>query len=405
MPVDELHVQLGIDKVIILAPGGTEPKPYPFTPLGEQEISLLRHMRECLCAANDKHPLDDWFDFLAGQLQKAIRDVVLDQLKTAPLPLLRVILKRPAKPTAQEQVLQEAPWELLRHQGRDGEVVLGTNPRVAVTRLVEVPTAYAELGPSPGDKLRVLLVVGKNDGADLGGPGVAATIEKQIGATVEVWDGTTFRKCHTDLKHGNDTPETSMRFDVIHILAHGGDGKKSAGVVEVEIDEYNRMTAKELAYVAKGRCRAVVLQSCSTSGAAPEFLSAGPEAVVAMSWDIQIEPSKHFIAAMYRSLAQGNALDVAVQAGRRNLDADGRMSAAGAPILYARTPAPIVLTLSKSVADPAPLETKAVSAPKADTMHEIEQPPMQSEARPPKVQPTVKKSALAVRSGLAEEDA
>jgi hypothetical protein len=343
MPIDELHLRLKRTKLHVRPPA---------EPPGDEEFELtldvqpielevLRYLRECLCSAMPHHPTGKgWFDFfgrrLAARLHPDATRYFLHDRDTA----LRVFLEIDPPVDDDGRALRDAPWELLRFAaGRGTEAVLGTSPKLSVTRLLPVDATHARLGPVFKDNLRVLLIDASTAaGADLAGEQVRSHIASQIQSQVELWTGKDLRACSEQLRALKRSALTDGEFDIIHILGHG---RTVNDQVEIRVDDDGALSASEIAEVTAGRCRAVILQSCSTSAAAPELLRRGPEAVVAMSYDVERDPSTRFITKLYQRLAAGDPIDAAVQQGRAFLDPDGRAAPVGAPVLYARTRQPV----------------------------------------------------------------
>lgn len=359
MPIDELNLRLERTKLHVRPPFAS-PADEAFAldlEVSPVDLQLLRYLRECLCSAMPHHPAGaGWFDFfgrrLAARLHPDATRYLLHDHETP----LRVFLEIDQPNDEDGSALRDAPWELLRFSaGRGTEAVLGTSPRLTLTRLTPVDAGHAKLGPVFRDALRVLLIdAGTVAGADLAGDKVKSHIASQISNQVEVWTGKELRACWEQLRALERSKYTDSEFDVVHILGHG---RTINGQVEITVDDEGALSASQIAEVVAGRCRAVILQSCSTAAAAPELLRRGPEAVVAMSYDVERDPSTRFITKLYQQLAAGEALDVAVQQGRNFLDPDGRAAAVGAPALYARTRQPVAFRSSSR--DRAPSATVA----------------------------------------------
>jgi len=356
MPVNELHLRLERNKLYIRPPLAS-PADTEFSVEIEAspgELQLLRCMRECLCSANPQHPSSDgWFEFFGRRLAARLHADATRYLPSDGTSPLRVFLQTTLPNDLDGQTLREAPWELLRFSaGLGTEAVLGTSPRLTVTRLLSVDASQARPGPVFQRKLRVLFIDASTpETADLGGDKVRSLIDDQIEGEVVRWTGQDLRTCWDQVRYPRkqSTSHTQSEFDVIHILGHG---KQVNGQVEVVVDDEGTMSAVQIAEALAGRCRIAVLQSCSTAGAAPELLSRGPEAVVAMLYDIDRDHSTAFITRLYSGLANGDAIDVAVQQGRNHLDPAGRKSCVGAPVLYARTTQPVAF-LGSSLDGPA----------------------------------------------------
>jgi hypothetical protein len=135
---------------------------------------------------------------------------------------------------------------------------------------------------------------------------------------------------------------------VIHFLGHGTSSKV---VLVMPDDQLKVVSDNEFATLFLGRrsVRLVVLNACSSSksedgdlfsGMGPALVRAGLPAVVAMQYPtVQLESAGIFSRAMYRSLADGLPVDIAVNEGR-NLLAVGQDLGSrdwSTPVLYLGT--------------------------------------------------------------------
>ena len=239
MPIDELHLRLERTKLHVRPPfASPADEQFELTlDVSPIDLQLLRYLRECLCSAMPHHPTGaGWFDFFGRRLAARLHPDATRYLAHERDTALRVFLEIDQVGDDDGLALRDAPWELLRFSaGRGTEAVLGTTPRLTLTRLLPVEAGHARLGPVFKDSLRVLLIdAGTAAGADLAGDKVRSHISSQIQSPVEVWTGKELRTCWDQLRALERSKYTDAEFDVIHILGHG---RTVNNQVEITVDD------------------------------------------------------------------------------------------------------------------------------------------------------------------------
>jgi tetratricopeptide (TPR) repeat protein len=276
--------------------------------------------------------------------------------------------------------LLSLPWELL-HDGR-GFLFHGANPARVRRRL---PNRYAQKSRPVSLPIRILLVSPRPEEEGISWidhrisarPLVEAIEELGELATLTMLNPPTFPALVEELTQAD---EVNRQYDVIHFDGHGvydrrvglgglcfedpRDGEKPAGRA------MRLIHAEKLAEVIRERriplifleaCQSAKTEANPTASVAARLLQEGAASVVAMSHSVLVETSRRFVAAFYRSLAEGNRIGAAMLAGQRALHSDtwrGKVMGAGdlhlqdwfVPVLYQEEQDPPLVTrrLSKA---------------------------------------------------------
>ncbi len=256
--------------------------------------------------------------------------------------------------------LQALPWELLLHPRLGSPLVL--NPWTQVVRYLDVPRAEGK--PPRPETLSILAVAPQ----PLDAPPLA--IDRELaelrcawsgadGVELSVLEAPTFDALHEELAR--------RRIDVLHFMGHGRfDPEADRGVLLFE-DDLRRSDPVDADLLASDvepwarNLRLVVLNACGSgaggvsaptpdgwmeaaslprraSGVAAALVGAGVPAVVAMQLPVSDRAALEISRALYRSLAAGTTIDVAVaearSAVRRTLRGSGEWMT---PALFLRT--------------------------------------------------------------------
>jgi CHAT domain-containing protein len=157
----------------------------------------------------------------------------------------------------------------------------------------------------------------------------------------------------------------SAAFDVVHYVGHG---RFDFGEDQLAIGGSNQEPTSHLGPDAFASCiearppSLVVLQSCGGQGGVPADLSTfarplltrGSSAVVANQYPIGSQLTKCFNRDFYRQLAEGDSVEVAVQAARRSLFlSDPESRAFIAPTVFVRNPGGLQLAKDRKTSTDA----------------------------------------------------
>ncbi|MGH6631049.1 MAG: CHAT domain-containing protein, partial [Burkholderiales bacterium] len=243
--------------------------------------------------------------------------------------------KQAAKAEAGEAASQllSLPWELL-HDGR-GFLFHGANP-VRVRR--RLPNRYAQKSRPTGLPIRILLLSPRPEEEGIGWidhrisarPLVEAIEALGELATLTTLNPPTFPALVEELQRAG---EANQQYDVIHFDGHGVyDRRVGLGGLCFEDprdSEKPTRRAMQLIYAEKlaevirdHRIPLVFLEACQsakteenpTASVAARLLQEGVTSVVAMSHSVLVETARRFVAAFYRSLAEGKRVGAAMLA-------------------------------------------------------------------------------------------
>ena len=240
----------------------------------------------------------------------------------------------------EDEALSFLPWELLNDPNR-GFLAVAANS--AVSRYLPVPEPPLAVLQKP---LRVLVVI-ESPNSNVLAPITPEEQQSLRQALDSLGNAVSYKIL---LNAGIETIQTELQKDphVIHYLGHGTSGKL---VFVTDTEPVKIISDAEFATLFLGRSslRLAVLNACFSSkaeegglfsGIGPALVRAGLPAVVAMQYPtIQLDSAGIFSRAMYRALANGLPVDVAVNEGR-NLVAAGPLLASrdwSTPVLYLGT--------------------------------------------------------------------
>jgi hypothetical protein len=165
---------------------------------------------------------------------------------------------------------------------------------------------------------------------------------------------------------------------IIHFIGHGSSSEKTGGFGKMgsigfvkEAGEVDWVDDSTFAgWLANSRSlKLVFLQACesalpdpyrSASGMAMQLAKNDIPAVIAMQYKIDNQTANKFALGFYRALAEGKSVDLAVKAGRADLD-DGKeqqIYAFGLPVLYLRSYERLILPEDKKPAPSVPRESE-----------------------------------------------
>jgi hypothetical protein len=335
MPADELYFRIEENVCVIRGPNyPREVRQKLMQP--DRRDDFLAQLVDCLNCKSVTHPTgDDWFRFLGERLFERFHEDVRAAIRTVTVPRLRVFIEIEGRLTS----LATAPWELTRFTKQtdpDTDLCLGTSETFTLTRVIKGSSPVTPPPSSTDGKLRVVFV---NCGdlvdphENLRGEEVAKAI-KDYFPDAELWDGAEFMQFVDNVSQNKRDLGAVLQADIIHILAHG---ESRGGQVELALVEGGgNRSAGLIANALAGRCRVVILQSCSSAGAAEAILERGADAVIAMNYPVERDASITFINTLYQSILSGAPVDVAVQEGRRQVRGPKFSAAVGAPVLVAR---------------------------------------------------------------------
>lgn len=230
---------------------------------------------------------------------------------------------------SRQRALAAIPWEMTRIPGT--EKLLGLDRRHPIVRQPEV--LGSSRVPPPPYPIRITVLTSSPAGVP------ELKLSAELRDLEEEW---------------SDRPEVSIRVDkarvgrlrtaalsdshVIHFMGHGSLDDDRGGLLLLE-DRDGQVSEKPASVIARvldyaDALRLVVLNACSTAempaGAttdgfqalAPALVRAGVPAVVAMTAPISDPSALLFSKALYRSLAAGDPIDVAVTEGRLAIYSD-----------------------------------------------------------------------------------
>lgn len=182
---------------------------------------------------------------------------------------------------------------------------------------------------------------------------------RESGADVEVDAELT----QTELTNLLGDRESDFRPHVVHLIAHGTFDDEVGGALALCRKDEKRMAAwtrdSDLADCFSHTPTVVFLHACSTAasatqirgfrGVAMRLVERGVPAVVAMNFEIDAGSAMRFAIAFYAALEQGEAVDRAVQLGRREIGisrsgGSGNFSgrAFGCPVAFVQIPGAVI---------------------------------------------------------------
>lgn len=307
-----------------------------------------------------------------------------------------VIMRLKLEFQPQADRLASLPWEYLYAMEPDGSTghFIAAVEQLVLTRFV--PMAKAT-GSGPTDRIRVLAVVSTPErGPDPGGPADGPP-EVPLGEVKyqEVLDQINGLRTENPLRFQVevlDAPPTQRSLTekikqfqphVLHFIGHGGyDWKNRTGMLALVTDDDPKV-ALWVDDVTFAGCLGgqppllVFLQSCQGAhsdsyrtfrGMALKLVGVKVGAVVAMQYEIENSVATTFAKKFYQALAAGEAVDQAVQTGRRELGQTtnpGRgfsSRAFGSPVVFGQTAEGIVIVADDKKDDESPPDPADVLA-------------------------------------------
>ena len=275
---------------------------------------------------------------------------------------VRLVL-RPDHNTARP--LLNVPWEYLHDEREDGEGFLATDRKTPVSRL---PWGLSSEALEPlGEPLRVLVVISAPHGlSELQVLNTAREEDLILEAQAEAQ--------REGLVQVEFTPNASLdmlssylrEFDphLLHFIGHGVfDSQKDEGslLMETSNGQKLRVSNKEFAELLEEDAvslRGVLLWACQSARVSrnegyadlgPRLLRADFPAVVAMQFSVLDSSAMQFGSVLYREIARGKSLDIALTEGRKELQKRGPNSVDFAtPTLYLTDPNCLKADSSKS---------------------------------------------------------
>ncbi len=346
MVADRLLVELGADRQVSVGAWldgelvfGSEPFMLAWLP-GDGELEDLRwyledYLRAPFGVYGDRGSalearLADWgaaaFDavFGSGLAREAYVQIRARQQ-------LAEIVFRSASPE-----LLRLPWELMRDPCRPMPLALDLG---GISRSLPVSEAAWPV-PTPGGRLRVLMVISRPGGVgDVGYRMIARPLLERLEAVRGQIDLVVLRPPTFDALR--ETLAAAEPFQMVHFDGHGvAGGHRAAGSGEQETRQEAALVfekpgggaeavpASRLAQVLKEAMVPVVVLNACQSGAigknleaavATRLLQEGTAAVVAMAYTVYAVAAAEFMAAFYERLFAGDPVSAAVTAGRQRL--------------------------------------------------------------------------------------
>ncbi|HTG31546.1 MAG TPA: CHAT domain-containing protein [Thermoanaerobaculia bacterium] len=225
-------------------------------------------------------------------------------------------------------LLQAVPWELLHCE--ETREFLARSARTPVVRTLPLPWASVPFPEADSSAVRILIVVAHPKGmafldANDERERILAAWEAQRKVEVKILPKCTLRDLTEALRADS--------YQAVHFITHGSfDPQSGAGslLLETPSGGPHLVSGPILGETlgARRELRAVFLNACRTSqtgfrsgqdpllGTATALVRAGVPAVLAMQFPISDRGARIFSETVYRSLAQGGALDEAVAVGR-----------------------------------------------------------------------------------------
>lgn len=216
--------------------------------------------------------------------------------------------------------LHALPWEMCYDEASSG--FLAQDPRISLVRYLLGP--FARGRSVAGRRLEVLVAAASPAG--LPTLRIGDEFDRIGRALADLTDRVAVRSIVAGLDALQDALLGGP--DVLHFIGHGGFAEEVGGFLVLDDGQGGAqpVDAEVLAaYLRGSSVRLAVLNACesartdpadSFAGVAPQLVRAGVPAVVAMQTYLPDALAPIFAAAFYRSLADGQAVDVAVTAGR-----------------------------------------------------------------------------------------
>ncbi|MBD2472416.1 GUN4 domain-containing protein [Nostoc sp. FACHB-145] len=339
----------------------------------EQSLSLL-----------EKYTKREQFTYLGKKLFKALlepvavsfagqvwtRYIIESELTNL---RIRIVFEEVNEPTKLASQIINLPWEFLCYPD-DNDTFLGTHSRVALSysyqNWLNNPLDGYAVRESP---LRVLFVHGHPKKLPVGFADRVPKILTELAETVKV----------KELK--NPTPDElsealKEKPHVLHFLGHGKPGALALG--DQPDEEPSWLEDRSLSdFLRAGGVKLVVLQACEGASPSEELAFTGTAAhlvkthipaVIAFRYPISQSLAWNFVKTLYAKLADGEPVDVAVQAGREKLSIGNQSYTSrdfGAPVLWMRLRDGLLFAAGDKT--PERREEKKEDKPLTDKMGEV----------------------------------
>jgi tetratricopeptide (TPR) repeat protein len=254
--------------------------------------------------------------------------------------------------------LHALPWELLRELG-SGVPPQTLAATVATPFSRDLAGKWLSVTPVAERPVKLLVVIANpNDLADYRLPAIDVAAEQRSieAAVAGLGEGllelsflkppVTLARLEAELKAGGA--------HILHIVAHGMYHPQRARAILFLADEANQVQRvgeeafAEMLARQRETLRLVFLASCQTAtrspadafrGFAPQLISAGVPAVVAMQDLVPVETARAFTATFYRQLLDHGLVDLAVNEARSILMSGDMAGSWSVPVLFSRVPA------------------------------------------------------------------
>jgi hypothetical protein len=265
------------------------------------------------------------------------------------------------------------PWELMcRGQGED-PMALSTK-----TTLVRALDVMGKTDPAPFvAPLRIMVLMSNPTGTP------PLNLEEERRQIESSWGGMIDVKVDFVRPVGSEIRKQlrAGEYHVIHYMGHGDIDASGAGILLLEQEDgrADPVTATEFArWLEDEPLRLVFLNACKTggtsvrtgahpfAGVATSLIRRRVPAVVAMQFPISDAAAILFARTFYECILRGQAVDVAVVEGRRELRANRQTEAEwGTPVLYLRSKDGLLFDWDKTRAAAAVVALPASATPAA----------------------------------------
>ncbi|WP_158219849.1 CHAT domain-containing protein [Ideonella sp. A 288] len=311
-----------------------------------------------------------------------VRQLLLERLDLAeprhPLHL-RLVFDEPAR------MLARYSWEYLyMREGGGTAFFLSTYVKLALSRYMPSRRRAETLAPAEGT-LKILMVVAEPKELALGAVAASVVIDAVKGVAEAMSrgqqvEGRGLLRCATEVRELHEATSRTL-FDavaafqphVLHLVGHGRfDRLNNRGEVALlredltTTDWVDDQDFKDRVQALDHPPKVVVLHLCqggevaferNFAGMAPQLVTAGVQAVIAMQHPISNNAATCFARDFYERLGRGEPVDRAVHAGRRAVSISDRELVAahafGTPVLYLRASDGIILPQDQPTPPPA----------------------------------------------------
>lgn len=302
----------------------------------------------------------------------------LDQARSRTPLHLRLVFEEPARKLARYS------WEYLYlREGGGTEFFLSTFAKLVLSRYMPSRRRLEPMAPADAT-LKILMVVAEPTDAQLG-PVVPDPVIDAVKDVAELMgqgqpvEGNGLLRCVTEVRELREATSQTL-FDmvagfqphVLHLIGHGRfDRLNGEGAVALlkdnltSVDWVGDKDFKDRMQALDNPPKLVVLHMCqggevdferNFAGVAPQLITAGVQAVIAMQHPISNAAATRFADAFYKRLGRGEPVDQAVHAGRLAVSTSDRALVAahafGTPVLYMRAADGIITPQAQLPAPP-----------------------------------------------------